>query len=88
VTYLHIRDKFRDFGCHLLAEAKAANESGIGDEAAPLLADEGGMWKGGRLRGKAEEDLGKQVVVFQRRRRWAIEAPHLALSSRLNFRSS
>jgi hypothetical protein len=68
-----------------VAEAKAADESGIGDEAAPLLADQRDMREGGRLRGKAEEDLGKQVIVFQRRRRRAREAAHLALSSRLNF---
>ena len=50
--------------------AEAALESGIGDEAAPTLADEGGPGEGGRPRGQAEENLPKHVVVvWQRGRR-------------------
>jgi hypothetical protein len=47
-----------------VAEAKAAAEAGVGDEAAPSLADEGGAREGGGLQWKAEEDLGEQVVDF------------------------
>jgi hypothetical protein len=47
-----------------VAEAEAAAEAGVGDEAAPSLADEGGAREGGGLRWKAEEDLGEQVVDF------------------------
>jgi hypothetical protein len=46
-------------GVAAVVEAKAADESGVGDEAAPLLADEGGVLEGGRLRRKVEEDLRK-----------------------------
>ena len=54
----------------------------VGGESAPALADDGGVREGGRQRGKAEEDLGEQVVVFERwrRRRRAgavAEAAHL-----------
>ena len=66
-----------------VVEAEAAEESRVGDEAAPALADEGGAWKGGGLRREAEEDLGEEVVVLQRRRRRragsAAGAGHLAL---------
>ena len=52
-----------------VVDAEAAEEGGVGDEAAPALADGGGAGEGGRLRGEAEEDLGEEVVVVQRRRR-------------------
>ena len=68
-----------------VAEAEAAPESGVGDEAAPAPADGRCAREGGGLRGEAEQDLGEQVVVLQRgcRRRVgaaaAAEAAHLAL---------
>nr|CAB3465478.1 unnamed protein product [Digitaria exilis] len=43
----------------------AAEEAGVGDEAAPALADEGDPGKGGRLRRHAEEDLAEEVVVVR-----------------------
>jgi hypothetical protein len=51
-----------------VVEAESAEKAGVRDEAAPVLADGGGAWDGGRIGGKAEEDLGEQVVVFQWRR--------------------
>jgi hypothetical protein len=63
--------------------AEAADEVGVSDEAMPALADNGCAREGRRLRGKAEEDLGEQVVIFQRRRRrraWeAAETGHVGL---------
>uniref|UniRef100_A0A8R7UNC8 Uncharacterized protein n=1 Tax=Triticum urartu TaxID=4572 RepID=A0A8R7UNC8_TRIUA len=52
-----------------VAAAEPTDESWVGDEAAPLTADEGGAREGGGLWGEAEEDLGEQILVFQRRRR-------------------
>jgi hypothetical protein len=49
--------------------AKAAEEMGVRDEAAPPLADERGAREGGRQRREAPEDLGQDVVVVQRGRR-------------------
>jgi hypothetical protein len=64
-------------------EAEAAEEAGVGDEAAPALADGGGPREGRRLRGEAEEDLAEEVVVIQgpdgRRAGVAAAAAHLAL---------
>jgi hypothetical protein len=64
-------------------EAEAAKEAGVGDEAAPALADGGGPREGRRLRGEAEEDLAEEVVVIQgpdgRRAGVAAAAAHLAL---------
>jgi hypothetical protein len=67
-----------------VVEAEAAEEAEVGDDAAPALADGGGAREGGRLRGEAEEDLGEQVVVVERRRRRAEaevarDVRHLAL---------
>jgi hypothetical protein len=64
--------------------AEAAEEAGVGSDAAPALADECRAGEGGGLRREAEEDLAEEVVVFQRRlpRRRAgaaAEAAHLAL---------
>jgi hypothetical protein len=52
-----------------VVRAEAAEEAGVGDEAAPALADDGGAEEGGRLRREAEEDLTEEVVVVQRGRR-------------------
>jgi hypothetical protein len=41
-----------------VAEVEAADEAGVGDEAAPALADSGDAREGGGLRGDAEKDLG------------------------------
>ena len=51
--------------------AVVAAEAGVAGDAVPALADGGGAREGGRLRGKAEEDLGEDVVVdaVQLRRR-------------------
>jgi hypothetical protein len=68
--------------------AEAAEEAGVADETAPALAGEGGAREGGRLRGKAEEDLREEVVILQRRRRRrvgaaaAASACHFALALR------
>jgi hypothetical protein len=67
-----------------VVEAEAADESGVGDQAAPELADDGCAREGGGLRGEAEEDLGEQILVFQRRCRRrrsgaAAEDPHPTL---------
>jgi hypothetical protein len=48
--------------------AEAAEEPGVGDDAAPLLADGGDAGQGRWLRGKEEENLPEEVVDFQRRR--------------------
>ena len=54
-------------------------EAWVGDEGAPALVDERGAGEEGRLRWEAEEDLGKQIVVVQRRSpRRAAAAGHLA----------
>lgn len=45
-----------------VVEADAAGEAGVGDEAAPAVADKGGAREGGRLRGQAEKDLREQIV--------------------------
>ncbi|CAL5006403.1 unnamed protein product [Urochloa decumbens] len=63
---------------------EAADEMGVGDEAAPPLADERGAGEGGRQRREAQEDLGHGVVAVQRGRRrrrvgeQAAAAGHLA----------
>jgi len=52
--------------------AEAAEEARVGDEAAPVFADEGGAREGRRERRQAEEDLTEDVVVVRqghRRRR-------------------
>ena len=48
---------------------EATEESMVGDEASPALADGGGAGEGGRLRREAEEDLGEQILVLQGRAR-------------------
>jgi len=48
-----------------VAAAEAAEEMRVGDEAAPLLADEGGAGERGRLRRKAEEVLAEQILIFK-----------------------
>jgi hypothetical protein len=67
-----------------VVDAEAAGEAAVGGEAMPALADEGRAGEGGGLRREAKEDLGEEVVVFQRRlhrRRMgkAAEPAHLAL---------
>jgi hypothetical protein len=52
-----------------VVDAEAVVESGVGEKAVPARADGGCAWEGGGQRGKAQEDLSEQVVVFQRRRR-------------------
>jgi hypothetical protein len=47
--------------------AEAADESGVGEDAAPALADEGCTGAHGRFRREAEEDLLEEVFVIQRR---------------------
>ena len=51
-----------------MVRAEAAEEVGVGDEAAPAGADEGRAGEGGRQRGEAEEDLGEEVVDVDRGR--------------------
>lgn len=46
--------------------AEAAEEPGVGDEAAPAPADRGGARERGRQRREAEQDLAEEVVVVQR----------------------
>uniref|UniRef100_A0A0D9X0D0 DUF834 domain-containing protein n=1 Tax=Leersia perrieri TaxID=77586 RepID=A0A0D9X0D0_9ORYZ len=52
---------------------EAAEEGRVGDEAAPLLAGEGGAREGGGLGREADEDLREEVIVLRqedpRRRR-------------------
>jgi hypothetical protein len=48
-----------------VAEAEAAEEAGVGDEAAPALADGGCAGEGGGLRRETDEDLAEEVVVVQ-----------------------
>jgi hypothetical protein len=64
--------------------AEAALELGVGDEAAPTLADEGGPGEGGRARRQAEENLPEQIVVVWQRggRRRGAAAPRRHLPSR------
>jgi len=66
----------------LVVGAEAAEESGVREEAAPALADEGGAGKRGRERRQAEQDLPEDVVVVRkvrRRRRRAGCLAHLDL---------
>lgn len=49
--------------------AEAAEENGVGDEAASALADEFGAGEGGGLRREAEEDLPEEIVVVRQERR-------------------
>lgn len=46
--------------------AEAAEEGGVGGDAAPAAADVRGAVERGVARREAEEDLGEEVVVFQR----------------------
>jgi hypothetical protein len=68
-----------------VAEAETAGEAGVGDEAAPALADCGCAGERGGMRREAKEDLAEEVVVVQRpgRRRpdvaAAAAAGHLTL---------
>lgn len=48
-----------------MVAAEATEEMGVGDEAAPPLADERGAGEGGRQRREAKENLGQDVVVVQ-----------------------
>jgi len=69
----------------LVVGAEAAEESGVREEAAPALADEGGAGKRGRERRQAEQDLPEDVVVVRkvrRRRRRAGCLAHLELGGR------
>jgi hypothetical protein len=45
--------------------AEAAEEGGIGEDATPALADEGGAGEGGGERREAEEDLPVEVVAVR-----------------------
>jgi len=66
----------------LVVGAEVAEESGVREEAAPALADEGGAGKRGRERRQAEQDLPEDVVVVRkvrRRRRRAGCLAHLDL---------
>uniref|UniRef100_A0A0E0JJY4 Uncharacterized protein n=1 Tax=Oryza punctata TaxID=4537 RepID=A0A0E0JJY4_ORYPU len=49
----------------LAVDAEATEEVGVGDEAAPLLADKGGVRDGGWLRGEVEEDLLEEVIIVR-----------------------
>ena len=49
-----------------VVSTEAADEAGVGDEAAPAGADEGRAGERGRQRGQAEEDLGEGVVEVHR----------------------
>lgn len=44
--------------------AKAAEELGVGEDAVPACADEGGTGDGGWLGREAEEDLLEEVLIF------------------------
>jgi hypothetical protein len=48
---------------------EALDEIGVTEDVSPLLADEGGAWKGGGLRREAEEDLLQEVLIVQGTRR-------------------
>ena len=52
----------------VVVDANVLEEAGVGDKAAPALADERRAGEGGGLRWEAEEDLKEQVVIVQRRR--------------------
>lgn len=62
----------------LVVSPKAGEELGVGEDAAPARADEGGAWEGGWLCREAEEDLLEEVLVVQggQRRRRRIGAAH------------
>jgi hypothetical protein len=63
-----------------VVDEEAAGEAAVGGEAVPALADEGRAREGVGLRREAKEDLGEEVVVFQRRlHRRRTGAAHLAL---------
>ena len=49
-----------------VVRAEAAEESRVGEEASPALADGRGAREGGWLGREAEEDLPEHVVVFKR----------------------
>jgi hypothetical protein len=55
-------------GRRAVVGAEAAEERGVGDEAAPALADEGGAGEGGRERREADEDLEQELVRQGRQR--------------------
>jgi len=59
--------------------AEAADEPGVGDQAALALAHEADAWERRGLRRETEEDLREKVVVLRqrrRRRRGGLEAFH------------
>jgi len=56
-------------GRRAVVGAEAAEEMGIGDDAAPGLADSCGAGEGARPRREAEQELGEEVLVIQRGRR-------------------
>jgi hypothetical protein len=47
--------------------AEAADESGVGEDAAPALANEGSTGERRRFWREAEEDILEEVFVIQRR---------------------
>jgi hypothetical protein len=62
-------------GGRAVEHAESAAEAGVGDEAAPALAHEGGADEElGFVRGEAEEDLSDEIIR-QRRRRHAARSP-------------
>lgn len=52
-------------GRDLMVGAESTVEVGVGDDAVPELADEGGAWEGGGERREAQEDLPENVFVVR-----------------------
>jgi hypothetical protein len=62
-------EEHADDGRFPVVVAESAEELGVGDDAAPALADKGDAGERGRPRGQAQEYLYEEVVVVHRRRR-------------------
>jgi hypothetical protein len=66
-TVISVEEPEEGRAAAVVAAAEAAEEAGVGGEAAPVLADECRVGEGGGLRQEAEEDLVEEVIVFERR---------------------
>lgn len=66
-----------------MVPAEAAEELGVGEDAAPALAHRRCTGERGWLRREAEEDLTEEVLVLQRgrRRRQGTTATHTSVQS-------
>jgi hypothetical protein len=65
-----------------VVEAEAAEESGVGDEAAPAPADGRDAGEGGGMWGDEEEDLCEKIIDIERRRRGSFGVARSASSPR------